>query len=307
MEDTAGRSAAGRVFLGPDGVRSGWRIALFAGLAYAATVVLGSLGIVLGVRMDGTAGFALLLVAVLLAGWVVLVGVDGRPAGALGFALDREGARHSLLGTALGGLLIGGAGLVLAVAGMARWVADEGTVPEYVAVLASTFVFFAVAAAWEEALFRGYAFQALVQGIGVWPAVLASSAVFAVAHGGNPNVAPLGLVNIFLAGVMLALAYLRTRSLWFATGLHLGWNWTMATLLDFPVSGFESDTPLYSVLPTGPAVWTGGPFGPEAGIPATLAIVGATALLWRTGRLGESARMRARRPLVDDRLAEGAP
>jgi uncharacterized protein len=43
-------------------------------------------------------------------------------------------------------------------------------------------------------------------------------------------VAPLGLANIFLAGVMLAVAYLRTRSLWFATGVHLGWNWTMATL-----------------------------------------------------------------------------
>ena len=299
-------SADRRVFFGPHGLRAGWRIALFALIAYAMVLALGSLALALGVPSGGTAGFALLLAAVLLAGSVVIVWVDGRPAGALGFALEPRAARDFLLGTGLGGVLLGAAVLLLAVASTARWVADEGTVPEYVAVLASTFAFFAVAAALEEALFRGYAFQALVQGIGVWPAVLASSALFAVAHGNNPNVAPLGLANIFLAGVMLAVAYLRTRSLWFATGVHLGWNWTMATLLDFPVSGFVSDTPLYSAVAAGPALWTGGDFGPEAGIPATLALAAGTVWLWRTPRLAPSEGMRVRRPLVDDRLEAGA-
>jgi uncharacterized protein len=273
---------------------------------YAFTLLLATLAAALGVRMAGGAGFAVLLAAALLAGWVPLVWVDGRPPGALGFPLDRRAIGHSLAGTGIGGALLGAAVLLLAVASTARWVADAGTTREYVAVLASTFAFFAVAAAMEEALFRGYAFQALVQGIGAGPAVLASSALFAVAHGSNPNVAPLGIANIFLAGVMLAVAYLRTRSLWFATGVHLGWNWTMATLLDFPVSGFVSDTPLYSAVATGPELWTGGAFGPEAGIPATLAIAGGTAWLWRTRRLGESGGMRARRPLVDDRLGRAA-
>jgi uncharacterized protein len=291
------------VFLGPHGVRSGWRIALYAALVYAFTLLLATLGAALGVGMAGGPGFAVLLAAALLAGWVLLVWVDRRPPGALGFPLDRAAIGHSLAGTGIGGALLGAAVLLLAVMGMAGWVADEGTTREYVAVLASTFAFFAVAAAMEEALFRGYAFQALVQGIGAGPAVLASSALFALAHGSNPNVTPLGIANIFLAGVMLAVAYLRTRSLWFATGVHLGWNWTMATLLDFPVSGFVSDTPLYSAVSAGPELWTGGAFGPEAGIPATLAIAGGTAWLWRTRRLGESGAMRARRPLVDDRLA----
>jgi uncharacterized protein len=296
-----------RVFLGPHGLRSGWRIALFLLLFVAFAQLLASLALAVGVRMAGGAGFAIMLAAVLLASWILIGGVDRRPMGAVGFPLDREAVRDSVTGTAVGGVLLASAAVVLAVAGMARWVADEGSVPEYVGVLASTLVFFAVAAAWEEALFRGYAFQALVQGIGVWPAVLASSVLFAVAHGNNPNVAPLGIANIFLAGVMLAVAYLRTRSLWFATGVHLGWNWTMATLLGFPVSGFATDTPLYSVVASGPAVWTGGAFGPEAGIPATVAIVAGTVWLGRTRWLGESARMRARRPLVDDRIAPEAP
>lgn len=307
MEEAARPGPARAVFVGPHGIRAGWRILLFVLLAYAFTVVLGSVAVVVGARMEGSAGFAALLAAVLLAGTVLIVTVDRRPPGALGFPLERRAAWDSLVGTGIGGALLGAAVCLLAVAGMVRWVADRGTVPEYVAVLASTFVFFALAAAWEEAVFRGYAFQALVQGIGVWPAVLASSALFAAAHGANPNVTPVGLANIFLAGVMLAVAYLRTRSLWFATGVHLGWNWTMATLLDFPVSGFASDTPLYSAVAPGPPLWTGGAFGPEAGIPATLAIAGGTAWLWRTRRLAPSPGMRARRPLVDDRLpAEAA-
>jgi biotin transport system substrate-specific component len=34
-----------------------------------------------------------------------------------------------------------------------------------------------------------------------------------------------------------AAAYLRTLSLWFATALHIGWNWATASLFDLPVSG----------------------------------------------------------------------
>jgi hypothetical protein len=182
-------------------------------------------------------------------------------------------------------------------------------VPEYVASLAAALAFFAVAAAAEEALFRGYAFQALVQGIGAWPAVLLSSAAFALAHGRNPSVDWVAMANIFAAGVMLGWAYLRTRSLWFCTAVHLGWNWTMAAVLEFPVSGLRSDVPLYSEVSVGPRWFTGGGFGPEGGVAATLAIVLLTVLLLRARWLRESAAMRALRPLVDDRLLapEGRP
>ena len=161
--------------------------------------------------------------------------------------------------------------------------------------------FFAAAAAAEEALFRGYAFQALVQGIGAWPAVLLSSAAFALAHMRNPSVDAVALANIFAAGIMLGWAYLRTRSLWFCTALHLGWNWAMSAVLEFPVSGLRRDVPLYDEVSIGPRWFTGGDFGPEGGVAATLAIVLLTALLLRARRLRESPTMRALRPLVDDR------
>jgi hypothetical protein len=134
-----------------------------------------------------------------------------------------------------------------------------------------------------------------------------SSVLFALLHANNPNVTPVALANIFLAGVMLAVAYLRTRSLWFATAVHLGWNWTMASLLDFPVSGIVKNMPLYSGRETGPDWVTGGTFGPEAGIAASLTIVAGAVWMWRTRRLGESPRMRELRPLVDDRIGEARP
>lgn len=307
-QDAAAPSGIHRVLYGPFGLRAGWRILGYLCLSAGAGVVLASLVAAIGGPLARASGFPVILGSSLLAGWGMLWLVDRRRPGALGFALEPAAVRDSVVGTGIGGAMLAAAVALLAVASMARWVADEGTVPEYVAALATTFIFYAVAAAAEEAMFRGYAFQALVQGIGVWPAVLGSSALFALVHANNPNVTPVALANIFLAGVMLAVAYLRTRSLWFATGVHLGWNWTMGSLLDFSVSGFVRDMPLYTARETGPDWITGGSFGPEAGIAASVAIAAGTVWMWRTRLLRESPRMRELRPLVDDRMgAEARP
>lgn len=243
----------------------------------------------------------------LVAGWIVLSHLDGRPLGALGFPWSRDAVRGTGLGLLVGGGLLGAAALLIFLTGGARFTADAGSAGEYAAQLLVTFAFFGIAAAAEELLFRGYAFQALVEGVGVWPAVLISSAVFSWMHGQNPNITAVAFANIFLAGVLLALAYLKTRSLWFATGVHLGWNWVMATVLDFPVSGLTFDTPLYDAAEVGADWWTGGPFGPEAGFAGTLVLLAGIGWLLRTRRLGESEEMRAMEPLVDARLGPDGP
>jgi hypothetical protein len=283
-------------------MRTGWRVALWMLLVAFCLSVIGTLAGAAGLRPTFGLQVTVELLAGLLAGWGMIVGIDRRPPGALGFAADRAALRDVPLGFVLGGGAIAAAAAVLAVAGSARWVADGGSVPEYVATLGQGLVFFAVAAAAEEVLFRGYAFQALVQGIGAWPAVLLTSGGFALAHAHNPGVSPLALATIFLAGVMLSWAYLRTRSLWFCTAVHLGWNWTMSALLDFPVSGLMRDTPLYSEVSVGPRWLTGGDFGPEGGVLAIAVVAGLTVLLLRARWVRESETMRARRPLVDARL-----
>jgi uncharacterized protein len=305
VEPTAGeRSARHWLLFNENRLRSGWRILIF----FTLLLVFGSVGLLMVSLLPPETLFwttpPVLLVATLAAGWITLARLDGRPVGALGFALTSAAGREVVWGTGIGAGLLVLTTLLLAASGSVGWVADEGTVLDYVAMLLGSLIFFAVAAAWEEALFRGYAFQVLVEGIGAWPAILLSSALFAWAHGQNPEVTWLALGNIFLAGMLLAVAYLRTRSLWFATAVHLGWNWAMAFWFDLPVSGLTAfDTPLYSGVETGPAWWTGGAFGPEAGLAGTLVLALGTLWLLRTRRVDVHPEMRALGPVVDRRLS----
>jgi uncharacterized protein len=245
--------------------------------------------------------------AALLAGWIMLARIDQRPPGALGFAPHAGAVRESLFGIGIGAALIGAAVLFLLVTGAAGFVPDTGTPADYFAFLGWTFLFFAVAAALEEAIFRGYPFQVLVEWIGVWPAIVVAAILFSFLHAQNPNVTALALANISLAGVLLSLAYLKSLSLWFATGLHLGWNWTMASLFDFPVSGLEFDTPLYSGVPAGAAWWTGGAFGPEAGLVGTIVLVAGIFWLVRTRAVAPAPEVRQLRPLVASRIEKEEP
>jgi len=64
----------------------------------------------------------------------------------------------------------------------------------------------------------------LMAGVGPFPAMVVVSAAFGLGHHMNPNASWLGTANTFLAGIRLCLAYVRTRSLWFPYGIHIGWN-----------------------------------------------------------------------------------
>ncbi|HET8655836.1 MAG TPA: CPBP family intramembrane glutamic endopeptidase [Longimicrobiaceae bacterium] len=299
----------GRAWLFNDGkLRAGWRIVLYLAL-FLLLSLAGRFTASLTPRDPlGWVGLAVGVAAALVPGWLLLIRLDGRAPGALGFAFSRVAPREVLAGIGVGGALIGFASGLLIVTGAAHFVPDSGTPIGYVLSLAWTLLYFGLAAAYEEAVFRGYAFQALVEGLGAAPAVVVSSALFAAAHAANPHVDAVAFANIFLAGILLALAYLRTRSLWFATAVHAGWNWTMASLFAFPVSGLTMiDTPLYDIVESGRAWWTGAAFGPEAGLAGSFALVVGVIWLARTRALGEAPRMRRLRPLVDSRLpVEGA-
>jgi membrane protease YdiL (CAAX protease family) len=174
--------------------------------------------------------------------------------------------------------LVAQATLLLVAALVAGWILLRWVDGRSIAAL----LWLAVPAAAEEAVFRGYPFRALLEGTGPAVAIGVTSVLFALVHGSNPNVAPIGLVNIALAGAMLGVAAWRTGSLWLATGLHLGWNWAIAGLLDLPVSGLDAfDPPLYDAVADGPEWVTGGAFGPEGGIAATLAVGLALVTTWR--------------------------
>lgn len=285
-----------------------WRILLWIGLLLLFFIP-GQYAISLLPRSPlGWVPYLVLSGVGLLAGWAVLTPVDGRPPGALGFPLSREAISDTLSGLGLGAGLIGLSALLLLITGAVQFVADEGGLLGYFGSLGWTLLFFWLAAAYEEIWFRGYGFQALVEWWGPWPAAIVTSGLFSLLHGLNPNFGPAAFVNIFLAGVMLAMAYLRTRSLWFATAVHAGWNWSMASLFAFPVSGLTMiDTPMYDAVERGSDWWTGGAFGPEAGLVGTLVLILGIGLLARGPLPRESQHMRRLEPIVDRRLPEHWP
>jgi membrane protease YdiL (CAAX protease family) len=117
----------------------------------------------------------------------------------------------------------------------------------------------------EELLSRGYHLQTLASGINLFWGVVLSSAVFGVLHIFNPGATWASTVGIFFAGIYLAYAYIRTKQLWLPIGLHIGWNFFQGVVFGFPVSGTTAYA-LTRINVHGPELWTGGRFGPEAGL-----------------------------------------
>ncbi len=144
----------------------------------------------------------------------------------------------------------------------------------------------------EEMMFRGYAFQVLLREYGPWWVIAPFGALFAFAHIDNPNLTALGLANTGLWGVLLGLGFYRSRDLWLPIGLHFGWNWVLP-LFGVNLSGFTMGLSGYTLRWSAGPLWSGGAYGVEAGLPATLAVAVLSVWLWRL-RLDRQAA-----PLVD--------
>jgi membrane protease YdiL (CAAX protease family) len=157
-----------------------------------------------------------------------------------------------------------------------EWTATQST-PGQMALTVGMLV---VAAAVEELIFRGYPLQVLMKGIGPWPAMIAMSCVFGLLHAQNPNSSSLGVFNTIVAGIMLALAYFKTRSLWFPYGLHLGWNAALGMVVGFPLSGLGVAS-LWRAHVTGPPWLLGGEYGPEGGVLGSIVFIAGIIAVWK--------------------------
>ncbi len=133
-------------------------------------------------------------------------------------------------------------------------------------------------AAAEEWLARGFWFSLLKERLGPYWAMFLSSLVFALLHMANPAWSWRAAVGIFLAGMVLAWARHQSDSLAWPIAFHWGWNAFQGLVFGFPVSGLVV-TGLLIPRVTGPDWWTGGPFGPEAGLASWLILLAVA--FWR--------------------------
>ncbi|MCA1642305.1 MAG: CPBP family intramembrane metalloprotease, partial [Acidobacteria bacterium] len=224
-----------------DRLRSGWRFLVFAAAYYALLVAFVLLlRVVLQLasprsvggfnRLPGAAlyllQFFIQFVPALLLGWVCGKLFDGVPPRALGWSLHSGWLRDLALGTVVGFAALVTAALVAsAFGGFHFQLAPEGFGAAFVKTFFGALVVYVLLAAAEEVMFRGYPLQTLMRSLPFAVAALPSSLAFAYVHADNPNV-PRGYLfalmaaNTALAGVWLAVAYFRTRSLWLPLGLH---------------------------------------------------------------------------------------
>ena len=196
--------------------------------------------------------------------------LDKRSLASMGLKLDLQVLADILAGSIITFLMMG---LIYLIEWWFGWLSFDGFAWQTDAisyVILNTLLYLGVfvMVGWnEELLYRGYRLQNLADGLNpVW-GVLLSSLWFGIAHLANPNTEAKFFVagGILLAGVFLAYGYITTKQLWLPIGLHIGWNFFEGVGFGFPVSGLDIYH-LMRITINGPELWTGGGFGPEAGL-----------------------------------------
>ena len=278
-----------QLFVAPDGrLRPSWRFGL--SLVVIVFAVIFSSGLALFAMAKGAHGpatefvFRTGLLVSLLGGFAVLLYLldreRGYVLGPMGLEFNRPALRESFAGTALGAGMVGVSVAVIAVAGQVEFHWIGGGVRAAVPILAVTYIT-AVAAMAEEVAFRGYPFQRLVEGIGAVGGIVVLSVFFGAIHLGNPHVSLWGFLNTIEIGALLAVAYLRTRSLWMPWGIHFGWNLTLGMGFGLPVSGLSDFAVAVQGTAEGPLWLTGGSYGIEASLTGSVVILLAFFVLLR--------------------------
>jgi uncharacterized protein len=290
-------------------LRSGWRLVVFA-LIYIALLflistavrifyVIASLiapGLRPGPYFENIVFRLILLAAALVVGYLCTRWLEDLPWRALGLSLHARWLRDFFVGSIIGITSLALAtGIATAGGGLRFSAPDRGLLLQIGHTLVFSAALFIIAALAEEALFRGYPLQTLARAGLAWLGVLLTSVPFAAVHLRNPNVVQgFTFLNTALAGVWLAAAYLRTRSLWFPLGVHWSWNWALGSLFGLPVSGITNIAPhpLLHGVDLGPAWLTGGSYGIEGGVACTITLVISTIFIWRTRLVSVTAELK---------------
>lgn len=309
-------------------LRAGWRIILHAGLlsgllvipetiagmiAFSLIISRGDLAadqlsdpaVVQSVVLDQPAVIMILYAAfipvLVFSIWLAGRYLDRRSFRDFGFHFDRSWWIDLGFGFFLGAVLMG---LIFLWEWRAGWVSVEGFLatqnPEasFWPTLIPPLLTYAGVAFSEELFSRGYHLKNLAEGfygLSVAPraavlyAAVISSFLFGGLHILNPHASLVSTFNLSLAGLFLAAGYVLSGELALPIGLHFSWNFFQGNVFGFPVSGASlRSAALFEIRQLGPELWTGGRFGPEAGLLGVAAMVLGVILIlvWERVRRG---------------------
>jgi membrane protease YdiL (CAAX protease family) len=278
------RSPIAAIFVGPHGLRYGWRFLLFALAIWLAGEYLeGPLAFFLAqrLRIDPDAlsapvmivfegvSLAEVLLVTAIAAWLERRRIDqyGLP---LSQAF-RERFWKGMLAGLLMVVFVGGSMILIGAMRVAGFALRGGEVFVQGFLWLAAMILVGLS---EEYLFRGYALQALWRSIGFWPAALITTGLFAAAHFSKPHENAMDIGMIFFLGLVLCLSVKRTGSLWWAVGWHAAFDFGQFFLIGTRNGGQTPVGHLLNVTFPGPAWITGGELGTEASVfmvPAAIA------------------------------------
>lgn len=264
------------IFVGPNGIRAGWRLLIFLALAYSL-----SRGLSFGIRHIPTLrdfaasqqqgsftplglivfeGLSVVLIVV-SAGIVTLI--EKRPFAAYGMPWNEALGKRFWQGVPLGFVMLS---LLLALLIALHGFSLDGVAVGGISAIEYGllyFVGFILVGMAEEFLFRGYLQYTLGSGIGFWPAAILLAIVFGAGHLNNPGEKVLGGIMAGSFGLVAAFALRRTGNLWLPIGMHASWDWGETYFYGTPDSGLTATGHLLNSSPHGAAWLSGGSVGPE--------------------------------------------
>jgi uncharacterized protein len=265
-------SAVHKFFVGPNGLRAGWRLLIFFALLFVLFAALSPIASrTFGrMRQDFSAPtvivselftFAVILIATLIMGRFEHRGVADYGLPPRGF-LGKQFWTGALWGFVMLSFIVAlmAASHAYSVAGVALSTAD---LLKYGLLWAVAFL---LVGFFEEFSFRGYVLYTLTSGISFWPAAILTCLLFAYAHHGNQGENWVGVVEIVLIALFLCMALRRTGNLWFAIGWHMSFDWGESFFYSTPNSGIQATGHMLKASLIGSKWLSGGSVGPEASV-----------------------------------------
>jgi membrane protease YdiL (CAAX protease family) len=272
----ARRGGALSLVVGPNGLRAGVRLAIYAGIFLSLFAINDWLRARYLQHMASLLRFGLVevLSAIdLVVASAVMARIEKRNVGGYGLPLPGRHLGRYAIGIVIGFLWVTIAIALLAATG-AYHVQSVGGRAGDMALYGLVFAVLAFTIGVKEELYyRGYSLFTLATGVGFWPAAVLTSAWFGVQHVVYAHVTWLGGFNIALGGFIFAMLVRGSGNLWMAIGAHAAVDWAEAFFYGVPVSGETIPGVVIHSNITGPVWLSGGPAGPEGSVIFTASMV----------------------------------
>ena len=269
-------SAIHTIFIGPNGLRAGWRLLIFLlvvfvlsrGLTFTVRhipALRNFLSTQTGAEFSATGLIVQegLGTIVLIVACCVMSFIEKRPFGAYGMPMNEAFGMRFWKGVPLGFIMLS---LLLAMMAALHGFSLDGVAvggAEAWKYAALYFIGFILVGIFEELSFRGYLQYTLGSGIGFWPAALILSVLFGATHLSNSGEKLLGAIMAGAFGLVAAFALWRTGNLWVPIGMHTSWDWGETYFYGTPDSGILARGHFLNSTPHGPQWLSGGSVGPE--------------------------------------------